>query len=240
MGFKKSDIKNIDKGKLKWLILVPVLLAALGVYMYAGDGSSDTVKVDRQPQSVEEEQLSADKEKDGQKEGAGEYIYVDVSGAVNSPMVVCIPEGSRVFEALDAAGGRSAESSVKNLNLAAVCEDGQKIYVPTEAEVKAGMEQGEGDRSQSGTSEHTDTSASSSESGGQGAAAGKDQAAGKVNINTAGSEDLQTLTGVGPAIASRIIDYRNKNGSFKSIDELTNVSGIGEKTLAKFRDEICV
>ena len=65
-------------------------------------------------------------------------------------------------------------------------------------------------------------------------------AKGRVNINTAGSEELQTLTGVGPAIASRIIDYRNKNGSFKSTDEITNVSGIGEKTYEKFKDEICV
>ncbi|MGI6206109.1 MAG: helix-hairpin-helix domain-containing protein [Anaerovoracaceae bacterium] len=248
MEIKRPDLKSIDKKKLRWFVLIPVLLIAFGIYMAADGNGQESVNVERASSSAAEEQLSAEEEKAAGTKDDG-YIYVDVSGAVNTPMVVCIPEGSRVFEALDAAGGKSAEASVKTLNLAAICEDGQKIYVPTEEEVKEGTAQagqtGSGTDSTGSSGTGTGSSASSGSTAGSSSSTGVTSGSGttsqgKVNINTAGSEELQTLTGVGPAIASRIIDYRNKNGAFKSIEDLTNVSGIGEKTLEKFKDEICV
>ena len=69
---------------------------------------------------------------------------------------------------------------------------------------------------------------------------GRNTAQGRVNLNTAGSEELQTLPGVGPAIASRIIDYRNTNGSFQSVEDIKNVTGIGEKIYEKLKDNLCV
>ena len=239
MEIKRPDLKSIDKKKIRWFVLIPVLLIAFGIYMAADGNGQESVNVERASSSAAEEQLSTEEEKATGTNDDG-YIYVDVSGAVNTPMVVCIPEGSRVFEALDAAGGKSAEASVKTLNLAAICEDGQKIYVPTEEEVKEGTAEAAQAGSGTDSTGSSGTGTGSSATSGSTAGSTSSTSQGKVNINTAGSEELQTLTGVGPAIASRIIDYRNKNGAFKSIEDLTNVSGIGEKTLEKFKDEICV
>ncbi len=228
-----SIIKPGSDKKWKWFLLIPILLILCGIYLYTGGGNetSDIQVETRQEFSSEEERSAEDQGESSQPV----YIYVDVSGAVNTPTVVCIPSGSRVFEAIDAAGGRRSDAYVRDLNLASVCEDGQKIYVPNREEAEMAAEQGQavpGTEPEPAASSGTVTSNDS----------GKDanDAGGKVNINTAGSEELQTLTGVGPAIASRIIDYRNTNGAFQSIDDLMNITGIGEKTLSKFRDQICV
>ncbi len=247
-GRKNMDIKKTeifaDKKKLKYILFAAVLTAALILYMFIrGAGTEgDVVELspaDRSAQteaSSEEEVNSAGQEKTEDTVNAQpEYIYVDVGGAVNTPMVVCIPSGSRIFQAIEAAGGRKTDSSVKTLNLAEICQDGQKIYVPTEEEVKEAEASGMVIPEQSGES------SGEASSGNEGSVSDHSVSGSeKVNINTAGSEDLQTLAGVGPAIASRIIDYRNTNGSFKSIEEIKNVSGIGEKTYEKFKDQICV
>ena len=244
MDIKQAENFIADKKKLKYIFIAAALAAALIIYMFfrAAGPEGDVVELRPDDRSVKTEVSSEEEEHSagqGKEEEAvdvqPEYIYVDVSGAVNTPMVVCIPSGSRIFQALEAAGGRKAESSVKTLNLAEICQDGQKIYVPTEEEVKeaeaSGLEvPGQGGDSSGEASSGTEGGASDHSGPGSG----------KVNINTAGSEELQTLAGVGPAIASRIIDYRNTNGSFKSIEEITNVSGIGEKTYEKFKDQICV
>ena len=145
------DIKNMDLKKLKYILLAAVLLISAAGYTVYERSSSNNKEVivtenETEPEQKEEPQDTKDKsanptdqesEPEASAAPAPEYIYVDVSGAVKSPMVVCIPSGSRVFEAIDAAGGRNPESSVKYLNLASVCEDGQKIYVPTIDEIDA-------------------------------------------------------------------------------------------------------
>lgn len=241
MDIKKINWKNIDPKRLKYIVTAVLLIAALAVYMYCrGDeADGDVIQTEKRPA----QELSVENEKDGSKtdhEKKNEYIYIDVSGAVNTPMVVCVPAGSRVFEAIDAAGGRTSEASVKNLNLASVCEDGQKIYVPTVDEAAAQPAQGQDGAGGAGTAAGARGTETYQGSSGTAPAAAPSPSGGKVNINTAGSEELQTLNGVGPATASKIIDYRNKNGSFRSPDELTSVSGIGEKTYEKLKDHICV
>jgi competence protein ComEA len=101
------------------------------------------------------------------------------------------------------------------LNRAALVTDGEKIYVYSVEESESGVETG-----------------APPESAGQ--------VSGKVNINTAGTDELITLSGVGPATAGKIIDYREKNGKYKKVEDLMNVSGIGEKTFEKLRDDITV
>ena len=161
-----------------------------------------------------------------------EQIFVDVGGAVKYPKVVCIGKGARVFEAIEAAGGVAADAETKYLNMAAECSDGQKIYVPTADEMS---------QAQSGESEQTGLFSTESEGFSQ-TGTGSTESGGdkKININTATSEQLQTLDGIGPSMAARIIEYRQSNGKFQSVDDLTNVSGIGEKTLAKFSSKVCV
>lgn len=150
-------------------------------------------------------------------------IMVDVAGAVVNPAVVELPEGSRVFEAVEKAGGLTKDADTGLINRAEILSDGQKIYIPTKQEVK------EIQKGQPPAALQYNTGVNKS--------AGQPKL---VNINTADSEVLQQLTGVGPATAGKIIDYRNKNGKFRTIEELKNVSGIGDKTFEKFKDKITI
>jgi competence protein ComEA len=142
-------------------------------------------------------------------------VVVHVAGAVAKSGVYHLPAGSRVIDALEAAGGAAAEADVDALNLAQPLVDGQKVWVPKKGEVPAVQAMG----------------ASSVLGLGAGGA-------GKININTAGVAELEKLPGLGPALAQRIIDYRNAHGPFKSIEELKNVSGIGEKRFAELKDHV--
>jgi competence protein ComEA len=156
-------------------------------------------------------------------------IFVDVAGAVNSPLVAELPAGSRVDDAINAAGGVTGEADMRSVNRAAPLADGDRVYIPTTEETA------------SGEALPASAAAAGSSAGAGGAAQDAGQGAGgKVNINTADSAALQTLNGVGPATAQKIIDYREQHGPFASIEDLTKVSGIGDKTLEKLRDYIAV
>jgi competence protein ComEA len=208
--------------KMKWLIIVPVLIVAAVVYTVSGVSDDKTVSV---TENTEYDDIQESDSDNILTSSESEQIYVDVGGAVVSPMVVVLDSGSRIYEAIEAAGGTLSDAETKYMNLAAVCEDGEKIYVPSSAEAAEQLNSGE---LKEPSSLSTDTAGSSTEQ------------SGKVNINTADSTSLQSLTGIGPSMAQRIIDYRSQNGKFSSVDELTNVSGIGEKTLAKIIENICV
>lgn len=155
------------------------------------------------------------------KASAETEVYVDVDGAVASPGVYRLQDGARVSQAIDAAGGLTAEADVTGLNRASKVTDGQKIYVPTVGEQQAALAAGGAE-------------------GGAAAASGTGASSGLVNINTASAAELQTLSGIGPSMAQSIIDERTQNGAFASVDDLMRVSGIGEKKLAKIKDCICV
>lgn len=151
------------------------------------------------------------------KEIKNEKILVHVAGEVLNSGVYELESGARVIDALMAAGGATSLANLDIINLAAPISDGEKIYIPSVIEKINQFNQ--------------NSSFTSYSSGGS---------SGKININTADASELQKLTGIGPGKAKSIIDYRNKNGPFKSVDDLLNVSGIGEKTLEKIRDEIVV
>jgi competence protein ComEA len=148
-------------------------------------------------------------------------IIVYVTGAVEHPGLVTLPAGARLQDALLVAE-LSAAADTEMLNPAQSLKDGQKIVIPvlrSEAEEEVG-EAGSGGNG--GTSE-------SAASGGAAALSGD----GRVDINRASAEELATIPGIGPALAGRIITYREENGGFVSTEDLQNVSGIGEKTYAK-------
>lgn len=174
-----------------------------------GSASGDTVETET---SVSEPETAA--------------IYVDIGGEVKNPMLAELPEGSRVDDAIKAAGGLTDKADLTDINRAAFVEDGEKIYIPAIID--------EDDMSTSAGS--AALTSGGSEAGGQSSS----YSGGKVNINTAGSDELQTLTGIGPVTAQKIIDYRTENGRFSSIEDIKNVSGIGDKTFEKFKDDIRV
>ncbi len=135
-------------------------------------------------------------------------MKVYVTGAVNNPGVLELNEGSRIEDAINLAGGVRDNANLEEVNLAYCLEDGQKLYIPNvnEKEVEY-LSTENGDKVIEGD-ENSDTL--------------------KVNINTGGVEELKKLPGVGEALAQKIIDYRNENGKFKTVEDLKNVSGIGE------------
>lgn len=232
--------------KRKWIILIPLLVAAAAVYTicFASDDTAVVVSDAGAGGGISgsaggagadggyDDAGGTDEGETSTADGSDACIYVDVGGAVVDPQVVILSEGARIYEAVDAAGGLMSDAEIKYMNMAAICEDGAKIYVPTKQEIAAaagGSDEAGAQLFSSGGTEDTLSGMSSGES-----------YSGKVNINTADSGTLQTLTGIGPSMAQRIIDYRNTNGKFNSPDELQNVSGIGEKTLAKIIENICV
>ena len=162
------------------------------------------------------------------EEISAQTIYVHVSGHVNSPGLVELAANDRVATAIEKAGGAKDDANLDSINLAKKCEDGEQINVPSDSDV------------QTQASASSSSSAQSSSSGTTSGSTASTSNDGKVNINTADETGLQQISGIGPSKAKKIVDYRTQNGNFKSVDDLTNVSGIGEKTLASIRDQICV
>ena len=149
-----------------------------------------------------------------------ERITVHVTGAVAHPGLVVIPAPARVADAVMAAGGATAEADLGGLNLAALVSDGQRLEVPGKgaAVADAAVSSGTGP---SGTGPSD---------------AGTERA--QVAINTAGLEELLLLPGVGPVLAERILQHRDRNGAFVEVEDLLDVPGIGEGRLADIRDAI--
>ena len=147
-------------------------------------------------------------------------IRVDVRGAVNKPGVYTLPVGSRVQDALTLAGEVASNADTRPLNLARRLNDGEQIVVLAIGEVPPTLVITPG----RGVQANTPTKSPG----------------GKVNLNTATLAELDTLPGIGPAIAQRIIDYRTQNCDFKTIDDLKKVRGIGDALLSQIKDSITV
>ena len=165
-------------------------------------------------------------------------IFVDICGAVANPGVYELDEGSRIFQAVDAAGGYLPEAAQNYLNKARSLMDGQQIYVPTEEEIAEHLEAIaakapealQGSESQdAGNVERPESSTAEEE--------GSDLA---INLNTADTSQLCTLSGIGQSKAEAIIAYREEHGGFTSVEEIMNVEGIKEGTFSKIKDKISV
>lgn len=154
-------------------------------------------------------------------------IVVHVVGAVAHPGIYTLREGQRVADAVAVAGGATKEARLDLTNLAARLQDGQKVYIPSENDAKktpnlsawADTPWGQGGAGAAGTPPNVGSSKP-----------------GKVNINQARLEDLDALPGIGPALAKRIIDYRQKHGPFRRIEDLQQVPGIGPAKFQELRD----
>ncbi|SFB72170.1 helix-hairpin-helix domain-containing protein [Butyrivibrio sp. YAB3001] len=149
-------------------------------------------------------------------------LGVYVCGAVNNPGVYYLSDGSRLIDAVDAAGGFSVDADVTYVNLAATVQDGIKLQIPTIEQVESAA----------------NSSSLSSYDGNEPAA--ETDSNGLVNINKASKEELKTLPGIGDGIAGRIIDYRTENGDFSKIEDIMKISGIKDKMFSKIKDRITV
>lgn len=150
-------------------------------------------------------------------------VCVDVKGAVNQPGVYTLGKNARVQEAIKAAGGVHADADMRQVNLAKQLQDQQVVYVPAQGEqLPGGLTTGMA-ADQNGTG-MTDAN----------------QNAPKINLNQASKEELCQINGIGDKKADMIIQYRQQHGPFKSIDELKNVDGFGDKTVAKLKEQVAV
>ncbi|GAB3562495.1 ComEA family DNA-binding protein [Arthrobacter alkaliphilus] len=149
----------------------------------------------------------------GAPDGA-QLLVVHVAGAVKNPGIVRVPAGARVFDAIAAAGGADSAAQLDSLNLAAVVEDSAKIHVPRIGEALPSQRAG--------------PVGSAPAADGTGAGTSGE---GKVNLNTATAEELGALPRIGPVLAQRIVDWRQKHGPFASVEDLDAVDGVGPKMM---------
>lgn len=154
------------------------------------------------------EEYFAEEEEDIIKEEAKKVIVVHIIGEINKPGIVELEEGARVIDAIKKAGGTTEKADLAQINLAYILKDGQKIYIPNTEDNNKKIEYNTANIENNIKEE-------------------------KININTADEDELQRLPGVGASTAEKIIKYREENGSFRKIEDIQNVKGIGE---AKYND----
>ena len=199
-----------------------VLIAALGLLLTGctnANNGSDIILTEVTENETSSNSSSSDL--CDSNEGASNTLVetsmvIYICGAVVSPGVYELPLGSRVNDAVIAAGGFSAEADHNYVNLAEPISDGIKIQIPTVQEVSTMQPVISGNFSNS------------------------DLGSGLININRASKEDLKTIPGIGDGIATKIVDYRTQNGNFSTIEDIMKVSGIKEKLFSKIKDYITV
>lgn len=233
----KEFLQSNKQLVVKAVAIVVMIVAAFFVFVLHGN------QTDEEPPPVQIEQqespairgAASDTGESGTEENNvmesenASSIIVDVGGAVENPQVVELKENSRVADAISAAGGLKGIADTAGINQAAFVTDGEKVYIPAKGEAAspaAGVSQTQVPGSSSASGNGLSTSVLS---GSQ-----------KVNINQASSEELQTLNGVGPATAEKIMAYRSSNGYFKTIEDIKSVDGIGDKTFEKLKEHITV
>ena len=156
-----------------------------------------------------------------------DIVIIHITGSVKNPGIVKLKEGSRIEDAIEAAGGLTENADITKVNLAYVVEDGTKIKIPSASEEDIGDE--DIIDSKSGDNIIIEENTISSNNSKQ-----------TININKATEKEFETLPGIGPSLASKIIEYRNQNGKFGSIEDIKNVNGIGDNKYEKIKDLITV
>ena len=224
---KRKIQKEICRIPLLFLVLLSVMCTADLTGCRAGNpqGQTELVPLDESDTDSDKPGTDIDSEQKDQQTDREklQICYVHVCGAVNQPGVYELTADSRLFEAIQMAGGLTEEAADQTLNQAEVIEDGSKIYVPTKEEVKAGMDNG-------GTLVQNEDNAE--KAGGT--------SDGKIDINTAAKNELMTLPGIGEAKADAIVRYREEMGNFQTIEDVMKVSGIKENAFNKIKDYISV
>lgn len=217
---------DIDSKKIKIVIIISVVMIIFMFIFnifhknekYEIGHNEEAFESEIQDESVfEEDETNATKH----EELTRETIFVDIVGEVNSPSMVEVGSKDRLQIAVDKAGGLTEKADRDSINLAQKLTDGAQYVIPKKGEeLKINYSD---NQKLEGSVKNT---VADSE--------------GKVNINTADKDELKTLSGIGDVLAQRIIDYRNENNGFKSVDDINNVKGIGEKKFEEIKGEIFV
>ncbi len=207
--FNIDLIKKYLKREIKLLIIcLVVVIIIVGFFMNdkksQGELISDDLIIDNK---ITEQETVKD----------NNIIKVHIDGCVQSPGMIELAEGSRIADAIDKVGGMTSNASTKNVNLAYVLQDGEKIHIPSVEEENSNLEQIQVISSANTSSKNS-----------------------KININKATLAELQKISGIGESTAKKIIEYRNINGKFKKIEELKQITGIGDKKYDIIKEEVTV
>lgn len=201
-----------------------IILGAIGVVMLIFVGYYIIKKTENNSyielETAEENDVIENNNENQQEEIIDDKIIVHITGAIENEGIIEIEKDARIADVIDEAGGTTTEADLSKVNLAYSVKDGQKIYIPNINDEK--------------TEEYI------TEEAGQEIIIEGGQVTDKVNINTAKQTELETLSGIGPSTALKIINYREENGDFETIEDLKNVPGIGEAKFNNIKESICV
>jgi competence protein ComEA len=247
----KTFIRKLNKVQKSALIIAAIIMIGVALLLFYQFLSSEEVKSvnETQIENVEnKEKQNLNKTKSESENEVDDYntqddidngtstslfgtkqlgnIVVHVIGEVKKPGVIKLKEGSRIIDAINKCGGQTEEADLSKINLAYVLDDGSQIYIPR---VKEDIQNTTIMKTEAGNNVIVNN-----------VTQGDNEKNVKVNLNTATLEKLMTLPGVGESTAQKILEYRNKNKKFKSVDELKNVSGIGEAKLNTLKEYIYV
>jgi competence protein ComEA len=202
----------------KLYVIITAIIALAAIFYFFEEGkSSDTNIENIVPQEIQEEKDAPQPQKQIQETIS---IMVDVKGQVKLPGVYSSSQGERVIDVINRAGGLTENADESQVNFAQHVQDAMVIYIPAKGEEGIALPPG----STGNTSETTGGSSNQA----------------KINLNKADENELQNLPGIGPSKAAAILEYRETNGQFKNVEDLKNISGIGEKTFDKLKDLITV
>lgn len=209
-------MNKINK-KQKIFIILITIISVIGIYYITFLKDKDT--------NIEE--LQNISEIDTKEEvNKNSKIIIHISGAVQKEGILELDENSRISDAIEMAGGLKENAYLNDINLAEILQDGIKINIPTKEEVESQEVEIETSQSKTVTQNNSITNEKSKK--------------GKININTASQTELETLPGIGASTASKIIEYRQNNGKFKTIENIKDVKGIGDNKYNKIKDYISV
>lgn len=215
-----------NKQKIIFTILI-IILILIGIYVY-NIKFNETLEDNIHTENVNNINLVGNiLENAGDKNEKDNLIIVHITGAVKKTGIVKLIQGARIYDAIEMAEGSLEEADLSKVNLAYILEDAQKIYIPFKGEINENSEEQEYITSDFGNTSGIIQNTNKGESE-------------KVNINTANQTELETLPGIGTATAEKIIDYRNKNGKFNSIEDIQNVKGIGQSKYENIKENICI
>lgn len=212
----RAGLGGLSPRALRAAVALGGIVVALGLWRFWPAAPAPEVAFDA-PAALSEEASVSEEE----SQAPLPEVVVHVAGAVIRPDVYSLPPGSRVVDAIKAAGGGLGTAATGSLNLARIVCDGEQVYVPTVEEVAAGLVPDEAVLSGGGAGEGVGSGASAN---------------GVVNINRASAAELEELPGVGPATAQKIMDDREANGPYAKPEDLMRVPGIGSKKFEAMRE----
>ena len=208
-----------DLNKKQKIILI-ILITIIGIGIYCYTNAIENTSEEEIENVLEVVQTNTTKETEEKN------IFVHIAGCVQKEGMLELSSNSRIADAIEKAGGLTQEADLSDINLAYLLEDGMKIYIPNQNERQENNEKTENTAKTENTPSMQIQDTSTKQD--------------VININTATQEELDTLPGIGPATATKIIEYRKEKGKFKQKEEIKEVSGIGEAKYEKIKEYISV